>query len=150
MDADWATNGEDRRSVSGCVVLLCGMAVHTHSRTQNAVALSSCESELYALAGGGAELIFVKTWLEEQGLHVSRATVWSDSSSAICVAYKRGPGTKLKHVALRSLVVQDWVRQRRFTVAKVATESNGSDFLTKSVASRSLVVGCTTTQVGPG
>ena len=110
--------------------------------------MSSCESELYALQSGAAELMFVRTWLQEQGVEATGATIWSDSSSAIALCYKKGPGTKLKHVAVRALVTQDWVAQRCFSVAKVGTDDNAADFLTKAVCLRMFHVGCLLTQTG--
>ena len=118
VDADWATNTEGRRSVSGCVLLVAGMPVHTHSRTQKATALSSCESEPYAMVGGAIELTFVKTLLEEQGVGPISATIWSGSSSAIALACRKGAGTRLKHIALRASACRGWIRQKFFTVAK--------------------------------
>jgi hypothetical protein len=111
--------------------------------------MSSCESELYAMTSGSAELLYVRSWLEEQGVAVSRATVWSDSSSAIAVAYKRGTGTRLKHIAIRDLALQQWVQESRLSIAKVPTEQNVSDFLTKCVSMTMMKVGCVGAQIGP-
>ena len=147
VDADWATEPSDRRSVSGCLVLLGGMCVHSHSRTQSATALSSCESELYALSSGCAELLFVAAWLEEQRVVVPLPLAHCDSESAIAMAYKAGPSTRLKHVALRQLAVQDWTRERRVGIKKIGTADNGSDFLTKAVGQDALTVGCSTAQL---
>ena len=141
VDADWATNTEDRRSVSGCVITLGGAPIHTHSRTQQAVALSSCESEMYAMVSGASEMMFVKTLLEEQRIPVSSATLWSDSQSAIAMAYKKGPGTRLKHVALRALACQSWIQSKAFGVAKIHTSNNPADYLTKSVSQASFEMG---------
>ena len=101
------------------------------------------------MTSGSAELLFAKSWLEEQGVAVARATVWSDSSSAIAVAFKRGTGTILKHIAIRDLALQQWVRESRISVAKVPTEQNVSDFLTKCVSQAMMSVGCVGAQIGP-
>jgi hypothetical protein len=50
-DADWAGDKFARRSTSGSALFVAGVLVHSFSRTQSLVALSSCEAELYALTG---------------------------------------------------------------------------------------------------
>ncbi|GMF16153.1 unnamed protein product [Phytophthora lilii] len=49
-DADWAGNRDDRRSVSGVMLLLCGAPVVWRSTFQKTVALSSTEAEYMALS----------------------------------------------------------------------------------------------------
>jgi len=49
-DADWATALDDRRSTSGCLVILAGGPIAWKARKQTAVALSSMEAEYAALA----------------------------------------------------------------------------------------------------
>ena len=47
-DSDWAANREDRRSVSGGMLVHNGGLLRFWSRRQKAVSLSSWESELFA------------------------------------------------------------------------------------------------------
>ncbi|KAE9350550.1 hypothetical protein PF008_g6386 [Phytophthora fragariae] len=49
-DADWTGNRDDRRSVSGMILMLCGAPVVWHSTFQKTVALSSTEAEYMALS----------------------------------------------------------------------------------------------------
>ncbi|KAG2928856.1 hypothetical protein PC119_g21674 [Phytophthora cactorum] len=49
-DADWAVNRDDRRSVGGLMLMMCGAPVVWRSSFQKSVALSSTEAEYMALS----------------------------------------------------------------------------------------------------
>ena len=78
------------------------------ANVEDRVALSSGESELYALGALSAELIFAQAVLKEIGLSFlihARA----DSSTARAVATKQGASRKMKHIHTRFLFIQDLV-----------------------------------------
>ena len=54
------------------------------------------------------------------------------------VTKKNGPG-RMKHLELKELAIQDWVRAHRLKVWKVATEANPSDLLTKALSQERLL-----------
>ena len=45
-EADWASCKDDRRSISACAIFYGGCLLHSSSRTQKIVSLSSAESEI--------------------------------------------------------------------------------------------------------
>ena len=135
-DSDWA-GADDRRITSGVVLLLAGAVVLTFSRTQASRALSSCEAELYGMGSTSAEAMHLAAFLTEQVWCDEPPLVFSDSSSALTLTGRRGQG-RLKHVEVRLLAIQDWREQKRITAAKVGTEENIADVLTKYV-SRSIL-----------
>jgi len=134
-DSDWASDEESRKSCSGGVLYLAGAPVLTYSRTQAVQALSSCEAELYAMGSLSKEAMFLVTFLQEQGLATTDMvpTIYSDSSSAIRVGCRLGL-QKQKHIELRYLALQTWKQQKRVQFAKIGTDANDSDFLTKYVS----------------
>jgi hypothetical protein len=137
VDADWADKEGDRRSTSGGVLLYHGCAVASWSRRQACVALSSAESELYALGSGAVEALGFATMLSEWNEHVV-PTLHSDSSSALHIVKKRGPG-KMKHIELRCLALQQWREGKRLRFSKVSSEENMSDVLTKALTKDRIV-----------
>ena len=60
-DSDWAANREDRRSVSGGMIVHTGCLLRLWSRRQKAVSLSSWESEFYAAVSTGAEALGLRS-----------------------------------------------------------------------------------------
>ena len=63
VDSDWAGCGTTRKSTSGCALFVLGVNVFGISRTQQTIALSSGEAELYAIGLGVSESLFVRTLL---------------------------------------------------------------------------------------
>ena len=59
--------------------------------------------------------------------------MWSDSSSAISFAKRRGLG-KNRHIATRYLWLQERVALKDLKVCKVATDENPSDMFTKCLS----------------
>ena len=59
-DADWASDRDTRRSVSGAAIFFGGCLVYSSSRTQKIVSLSSAESETYAAASAVMNAILIR------------------------------------------------------------------------------------------
>ncbi|KAE9355288.1 hypothetical protein PF008_g4131 [Phytophthora fragariae] len=56
-DADFAGDREDRKSVSGGVLMVCGMVVGWICKKQSSVALSTMEAEFVAASQVTAEML---------------------------------------------------------------------------------------------
>ena len=61
-----------------------------------------------------------------------------DATAAIGMATRIGPG-KVKHLELRHLALQSWIRDGRLTISKVGTENQLGDLMTKAVDHHRLV-----------
>jgi hypothetical protein len=59
MDADWASDINDRKSTSSFVFMLRGGAISWGSKKQTSVALSSTEAEYVAAAYAAKEAIWL-------------------------------------------------------------------------------------------
>ena len=95
-DADWAGDPVTRKSTSCTLCFVDQFLLTSECRGQGTVALSSGESEMYALGALSAELIFAQAILKEIGLSFlihARA----DSSTARAVATNQGASRKMKH-----------------------------------------------------
>jgi hypothetical protein len=62
-DSDRAGDPDSRKSTSGVSLFVLGANITAHSRTQQSVALSSGEAELYAIGGGVADSLLVRSRL---------------------------------------------------------------------------------------
>ena len=95
-DADCAGDPVTRKSTYCAPCFVDQFLMTSECRGQGTVALSSGESEMYALGALSAELIFAQAILKEIGLSFlihARA----DSSTARAVATKQGASRKMKH-----------------------------------------------------
>ena len=66
-DASWASNARDRKSTSGGIIMHGNHYIKSWSKTQAIVALSSAESELYAIVKTSSEVLGLKTILKKTG-----------------------------------------------------------------------------------
>ena len=129
-DADWANNKSSRKSVSGGVIFLDGQYAFSYSRTQKTVALSSGESEYYALTGAVAEGIGIREAVEFLSGKAARMKAYTDSSAARGIVHRQGVG-RIKHLATRMLWVQEVTRNGLCSVKAVSTVFNPADLGTK-------------------
>ena len=53
-----------------------------------------------------------------------------NSDSARHILQRKGPGG-LKHIEIRCLAIQQWIRERRLLVSRVDTKNNTADLFTK-------------------
>jgi hypothetical protein len=145
VDSDWAGCGTTRKSTSGCALFILGVNVCGISRTQQTIALSSGEAELYAIGLGVSESLFVRTLLLESKLcSKCSITVHTDSTAGKSMASRHGLSRKTKHVQLRYLYVQELILSGQVKLKKVPGINNPSDLFTKYVSKDTLLKHITT------
>ena len=128
-DSNWAGCKETRKSTSGGCFMHGKHLLKTYSRTQNTIALSSAEAELYATVQGASEgLGFAAMALDFGKTMVP--WLYVDASAAIGIAQRKGLG-KIRHLDTQSLWVQDAVRTKRVMLEKVLGTENPADMYTK-------------------
>jgi len=87
VDADWASNVNDRKSTSGFVFMLGGAAISWSSKKQATVALLSTEAEYLAGAHAAKEAVWLRHLLGELGQDTNSLTALHiDNQSAITIA----------------------------------------------------------------
>ena len=62
----------------------------------------------------------------------------TDSQSALAVCKRRGPG-RMKHIELKMLAVQEWLKTGRLRIHKVSTHDNPADLMTKAMNREKLI-----------
>ena len=83
-DSDWAGDKENRKSVSGFVLFLCGALIMWRSKQQATVALSSAEAEFIAVGELAKEIVFVVQILLSMGVAVKMPVIiYVDNMGAI-------------------------------------------------------------------
>jgi len=95
-DSDWAGERATRKSTSGGVMCIGSHMVKSWSSTQQNIALSSGEAELYAVVKGAAQTKGLMAMMNDFGLKVG-AKVCTDASAAIGIVHRQGLG-KTRHI----------------------------------------------------
>jgi hypothetical protein len=102
VDADWASDINDWRSITGYAFLISGGAISWSLKKQSLVALSSTEAEYMAAAAATKEAVWLRTLLGEFNLSKTHAiTLHIDNQSAILLASNSMFHECTKHIAIR-------------------------------------------------
>ena len=135
IDSVWAGCVRKRKSTSGASVFFIGCLLASQSRTQQTIATSSGEAELYSIGLGTSEHLFVKSLLIEVKI-TSRVNIrgLTDSSAGKSMSTRFGASKNTRHAELRCMFMQELVQQSVLQVKKVAGTSNPADVLTKYVS----------------
>ena len=131
-DSDGAKHRTTRRSVSSGYLFLFGNLLYSSSRSQKALALSSCEAEVYAGTSATSDAVPMYHCIcscvgPNETLKVHLAL---DNSAGRSFFHRSGVG-KIRHISLRVLWMQQKVREKFLTVGAVSTKCNPSDLGTK-------------------
>lgn len=136
VDSDHASDRVSRKSTTGMVLQLGNHTIKTTSNLQTSVGLNVSEAEYYALCHGAAHSLGLRSYFADLGLNMN-IVIKSDSNSARSFASRRGLG-KQRHVMCRYLWLQERVRCKHLVIAKIHTDDNCSDILTKSMSAGTL------------
>ena len=82
-----------------------GNLIHSASRTQSSIALSSAESELYVMCSAVSEALCLRNLMEESGISDDHVVInlQTDSSAAKPLASRSGPGREARHSQAKCL-----------------------------------------------
>ena len=130
VDSSWAS----RFSVSGCLVFYHGCLIHWFSKMQKSVSLSSAEAEYFGAMMTARDLVWLRDLLVDLGvlLHVA-SVVWSDSKSAVDMAFDPVAFKQTKHILRAAEFLRDLVAREVVTLRHVPGRVMIADLLTKAV-----------------
>ena len=135
--APYRFNG--RRGVTGGALFLEGSLVRSTARQQQSVALSSCESELYALqtiAQESAGLATLRERIyaglgESHHMECARILTESDSESALELLFAKDAPKKSRHVEIRLKWLRGKMHNGDLELTHCAGIENCNDIFTK-------------------
>jgi hypothetical protein len=131
VDASWASNSESMRSVSGFIIFIDELSYVWRSKIQTVVALSTAESELYAISLASVETIHLMRLLDNLGLEYDTPVIYSDSQSAIDIIKNEQIRTRLRHVDMRKFFVREQIAEGKLILQHLPGVDNTSDGFTK-------------------
>ncbi|PKU87110.1 Retrovirus-related Pol polyprotein from transposon TNT 1-94 [Dendrobium catenatum] len=132
VDADWASNNQDRKSISGYCNFLGASLISWQVKKQNTVARSSTEAEYRALATEAAEVIWLRRLLEELNIPQNKpTTVYCDNTSAIALANNPVFHARTKHIEVDCHFIRDCIRNNQIAVHHICTTDQIADVFTK-------------------
>jgi hypothetical protein len=135
-DADWASDGSDRKSVSGYAFYYGNCLVSWSASKQRAVALSSTEAEFYALAHSMREAMCLKMFIKSLWIPCPDPfPIFADNESTIALISGETVSSRSKHIDVRYHFIRDQVNNlKTFVLNWVPTQDNTADIFTKPLA----------------
>ena len=134
VDADFATDPETSKSVSGQVFMTSGGAVSWRSKQQPIVTTSTCHAEYVAACEASRECVWIRQLLSEMGLKfIEPTTLYEDNEAALFLSENPATTDRSKHIRLRWHYLRQCVRDGTLKLKRVETKKNPADALTKAV-----------------
>ena len=132
-DASWASDQIDRRSRSGIVVFVYGMAVYWSSKKQTAVTLSSMEGETVAFTDACKEVIWLRRILEFLGRDTSDPTpILTDNAATESFTTTGQVTSRTKHISLKHFFNKENIAKGEVAPVHTSTNDELADLLTKA------------------
>jgi hypothetical protein len=135
VDADWASDINDRRSITGYVFVLANGAVSWSSKKQTSVALSSTEAEYMAASAATKEAIWIWTLIRELNMIPSPkpTLLLLDNQSAMSLAKNSVFHDRTKHISIRHHFIREQLEMGEVAVDYISTNAQVADILTKGL-----------------
>lgn len=136
VDASYATDEDNRRSVSCISVFLGPTLIHFESKQQSIVAQSSCEAELIAINGGATYVQYYRQLLLDMGVpQDTPSRLYTDNQAAIALC-KRGriSRSRSRHIDVRLLKLRELIEDNILNLWYIDTVDNIADLGTKALS----------------
>ncbi|KAK7576778.1 hypothetical protein V9T40_013064 [Parthenolecanium corni] len=135
VDADWASDSNDRKSISGHVVKLFDNVILWSSKKQLSIALSSTESEYIALSTFIHDVLFwLIQLLNDFNIKISPPiTIFEDNQPVINLTNNPINSKRSKHIDVRFRYTKEMIQNGFITLKYISTDHQLGDIFTKSL-----------------
>ena len=127
-DSDWAV----RHSTTGFCIIFAGAPIGYSSKRQHCIALSSTEAEVMAASQTATEIFYFQGILRDLGMYQEEPTpLYIDNTGAEELARELKSCSRSRHITRRNLKVREFEADGIVRVARVATDDNPANIMTK-------------------
>ena len=121
VDANMVGDRDNKRSTTGYVFTVGGIAVRWVSKIQSVVALSTTEAEYAVATEASKEMIWLQRFMDELGKKRDMGMLYSDSQSAIHLAKNSTFHSNTKHIQLKYHFIQSMLEDGQLKLEKIHT-----------------------------
>ena len=137
-DSDWGGNEDNRKSISGWAIYVCGSLISWGSKAQQSVATSSSMAEYIAISEICKEIMFIRSSCEFLGVKIDLPIIVNvDNMGEIFMSENDGL-KKSRHIDIRYHFIREFVDNGIVKIMFVKSENNKADPFTKNLNKESL------------
>ena len=133
-DSDFASDPNDRVSVSGAVVMLGCNLIHFHSKKQTSVASSSTEAEWLSASLAVREAIFYRMFLRSLGLSLPGPVPIYEDNQRVIASLRSNDHGKLKHLDVALQSIHHLSAEAKVMFIYIPSVDNAADIMTKALS----------------
>ena len=134
-DSDWAGCRKSRKSTSGGATMVGQNCLKIWSKTQAIIAKSSAEAELYGVVRGATGSLGMSTLIKDLGGSQLKIQLHLVATAAKGIVERRGL-SKVRHVGVIVLWLQEACARKTIPMNKVPGEENCADLMTKHLGAK--------------
>nr|GEW28167.1 retrovirus-related Pol polyprotein from transposon TNT 1-94 [Tanacetum cinerariifolium] len=123
-----------RKSTSGGIQFLCDKLFGWMSKKQDCTAMLTAEAECVALSTSCAQVIWMRTQLNDYGFDYNKIPLYCDSQSAIAISCNPVQHSRTKHINVRCHFIKEQVENGVVELYFVRTEYQLADMFTKALS----------------
>ncbi|GJY69063.1 retrovirus-related pol polyprotein from transposon TNT 1-94 [Tanacetum coccineum] len=124
---------DSEKSTSGGIQFLGDKLVSWMSKKQDCTAMSSAEAEYVALSASCAQVMWMRTQLQDYGFNYNKIPLYCDSQSAIAISCNPVQHSRTKHIHTRYHFIKEQVENGIIELYFVRTEYQLADMFTKAL-----------------
>nr|GEY52390.1 retrovirus-related Pol polyprotein from transposon TNT 1-94 [Tanacetum cinerariifolium] len=132
-DADHGGCIDSRKSTSGGIQFLGDKLVSWMSKKHNCTAMSSVEAEYMALSASCAQVMWMRTQLQDYGFNYNKIPLYCDSQLAIAISCNPVHHSRTKHIHTRYHFIKEQVKNGIIELYFVRTEYQLADMFIKAL-----------------
>ncbi|PKU77095.1 Retrovirus-related Pol polyprotein from transposon TNT 1-94 [Dendrobium catenatum] len=135
IDADWASDATDCKSISGFCTYLGNNLISWSVKKQTTVAKSSTEAEYRSLSSATSEVLWLRRLANELLIPQHQpTTIFCDNTSAIALANNPVFHARTKHIEIDYHFISGHIKQGAIRVHHLSTTDQIADILTKPLS----------------
>jgi len=133
-DSDFAGDVDNRKSITGFIIYICGCPIAWRSKGQKNVTLSSTEAEYVAISEVAQEILFIAGILKFMDIEIEFPIIVNvDNIGAIYLAQTATTGNRTKHIDTRYHFVREYIERGVLKIVFVRSANNDADIFTKNL-----------------
>nr|GEW55951.1 putative RNA-directed DNA polymerase [Tanacetum cinerariifolium] len=139
LGVDHAGCINSRKSTSGGIQFLGNKLVSWMSKKQNCTSMSSVEAEYVALSASCAQVLWMRTQLQDYGFNYNKILLYCDSQSAIAISCNPVQHSRTKHIHTRYHFIKEQVENGIIELYFVRTGYQLADMFTKALPENGII-----------